>query len=147
MVRAINDKSGSTPNRDRIFTPVQATAMLPLIRRIASDLVALSQSIQTQRSQIREIDRMTVTIEIAEYRDELRDIRTSLEADEASIESCLAELVALGVLPHDPIDGGVDFPGIMNRRSVRFCWLPGEPIVQYWHETDACCVSRELIES
>ena len=89
---------------------------------------------------------MTSTIQIADYRDELGDIRASLAADELSLESCRSELVSLGVLPHDPIDGGVDFPGTLNRRTVRFCWAPGDTVVEFWHETDEPCNRRQLIE-
>ncbi len=147
MVRAIGNNPGSTPSRDRVFTPTQATAMLPLVSRIAADLTLLNQSIRTQRAQIREIDRMAATIQIADYRDELGDIRASLAADESSFESCVAELASLGVILHDPIDGGVDFPGVLNRRRVRFCWSPGEVEVEFWHETEEPCSARQALET
>ncbi len=121
--------------------------MLPLVSRIVADLVSLNQSILTQRAQIREIDRMTGTIPIADYRDELGDIRSSLQADEESFEKCLAELVSLGVVPHQPIDGGVDFPAVLNRRSVRLCWAPGDEGVDYWHELDAPCGNRQAFNA
>ncbi len=121
--------------------------MLPLVSRIVADLVSLNQSILTQRTQIREIDRMTGTIPIADYRDELGDIRSSLHADEASFEKCLAELVSLGVVLHQPIDGCVDFPGVLNRRSVRLCWAPGDEGVKYWHESNEPCENRQTFEA
>jgi hypothetical protein len=146
MVRAISNNSGSSPRFERVFTRVEAAATLPLVRRIVSDLVSLNQSISTQRAQIREIDRMTATIPLADYRDELGDIRSSLRNDEASFEKCMAELISLGVIPHDPIDGGVDFPGVLNRRNVRYCWLPGEPTIEFWHEIDEPCANRQTID-
>lgn len=145
MVRAISNNSGSSPTCDRVFTRLEATATLPLVSRIVSDLMSLNQSILTQRTQIREIDRMTGTIPIAEYRDELGDMRSTLHADEARFEKCLAELLSIGVVPHQPIDGGVDFPGVLNRRSVRFCWIPGEDKVDFWHESDEPCSNRQPI--
>lgn len=120
--------------------------MLPLVSRIVADLVSLNRSIVTQRAQIREIDRLTATIPIADYRDELGDIRSSLQQDEASFEKCLAELVSLGVVPRQPIDGGVDFPGVLNRRNVHLCWAPGENEVEFWHEFDEPCGNRQPIE-
>lgn len=146
MVRAIGDKPGSTPSRERVFTPGQATATLPLVRQIVAEVVSLSRSIDAQRSQIREIDRIPDFIQIADYHDELRDIRTSLESDERRLETCLGELVSLGITPHQPIDGGVDFPGLVNRRRVQLCWLPGESQVEHWHDTGEPCSRRQRLE-
>ena len=146
MVRAIGDKPGSTPSRERVFTPAQATATLPLVRQIAADVALLHLAIEGQRSQIREIDRIPDTIQLADYHDELRDIRSSLELDETRMEKCVAELLSLGIQPHQPIDGGVDFPAILNRRRVQLCWLPGDSQVEYWHDVDEPCSRRQKLD-
>jgi len=117
-----------------MFTPLKANCMLPLVRRIAADLVLLHHSIEAQRTQLQGLAEVEEIADQANYADELRDIRSTLADEERRFRACLAELAALGVEPHVPIDGGVDFPATMNRRTVRLCWVPEELEVAHWHD-------------
>ena len=134
MVRAIGRDNDSTLESEKQFTPGRATKMLPLIRRIVADMVAINQSIQRQKEQLEGIDALPSTIEHSNYQEELRDIRSSLADDEARLQECVSELASLGVTPHLPIDGSVDFPATLNRRAVSLCWHPDDDAVRFWHE-------------
>lgn len=141
MVRAIpnNDShpaGDSSVNHRREFTASEATEMLPLVRRIVADMVEVSRSIESQREQLRGIDSIGETIEDPAYQEELSDVRSTLAEDEKRLAACMGELTALGLSAHLPIDGSVDFPAVLNRRSVCLCWRPGDDEVLYWHESD-----------
>ncbi len=146
MVRAISDNNDPTIGSEVSFTPRGATEMLPLVRSIVADLVRLSKSIAAQRVQIDGIDGLRETIEHADYQEELRDIRVSLADEEKRLKACLNELAALGVEPHFPIDGSVDFPAVMNRRQVRLCWHPDDDQVNHWHELGQSFKERKRID-
>jgi hypothetical protein len=145
MVRAIRDNNDSTVGEVH-FTPSSATVMLPLVRRIVADLVHLNEAIESQQEQLKGIDRLPETIERADYQEELRDIRTSLSDDQKRLQMCLGELAALGLEPHLPIDGGVDFPAMLNRRRVRLCWHPDDERVDHWHESGQSPESRKKVD-
>ncbi len=147
MVRAISDNSDSRAGDPISFTPGRATEMLPLVRSIVADMMRLSESIANQQEQIKGIDELPETIEHADYQEELRDIRASLAEDEQRLQTCLAELAALGVEAHQPIDGTIDFPAVMNRRQVRLCWHPDDDQVNHWHENDESAKDRRPIEA
>ncbi|MFG0262769.1 MAG: DUF2203 family protein [Novipirellula sp. JB048] len=134
MVRALSSHDESLPPQGVSFTPARATEMLPLLKTIMQDAWHLSQSIQRQRAQIKGIDRLAETIEHPSYRDEVNDIRGTLAEDEARLDRCLLEMRLLGVEPHVPIDGSIDFPAIVNRQPVRLCWTLGEDSVEHWHD-------------
>jgi hypothetical protein len=148
MVRAIsdnnNDPTAGTPTE---FTPSAATQMLPLVRRIVDDMVRLSRSIATQREQLRVIDGLPETIDQPDYQEEICDIRGTLVDDEQRLEACLRELSALGLEAHLPFDGSVDFPAVVNRRSVRLCWQPEDATVEYWHEIGQSQQERKKIDA
>lgn len=147
MVRAIRNNSDSAAGARTEFTPVSATKMLPLVRRIADDMLRLTQSISAQREQIREIDQLPQTIGRVDYQDEVSDIRGSLALDEKRLDDCRRELVSLGLETHMPFDGAVDFPSILNRRKVQLCWVLGEDRVEYWHEVGQTRDDRKKIAS
>ncbi|TWU24186.1 hypothetical protein Pla52o_21100 [Novipirellula galeiformis] len=134
MVRALPSNDGSLPPQAVLFTPARATEMLPLLKTIMRDAMHLNQSIQRQRNQIEGIDRLAETIDHPSYRDEVNDIRGTLVADEARLDQCIMELTRLGVEPHLPLNGSIDFPAILHRQAVRLCWTLGEESVEYWHD-------------
>jgi hypothetical protein len=148
MVRAISDNGNeSTERSGNSFTASSATDMLPLVRRIVDDLLRLDRAIKAQREQLKGVDQLTGTIEQSDYQDELSDIRGSLDDDQRRFETCLGELTSLGINPHLPFDGSVDFPTELNRRAVRLCWQPGEERVEYWHEVGASKDRRRKLRS
>jgi hypothetical protein len=151
MVRAVGNSVETSKNREHSFTIASATSMLPLIRRITSEMAVLRDSIRAQRSQIKGIDGIRQTIPLADYQEEIRDIRSTLEADEKHWQSCVKELDTLGVCSpwQQDLDAtliGIDFPGSLNRRSVCFCWVPGDATVAFWHEVDEPCAARRPID-
>ena len=146
MVRAISDNNDPTAGHDTAFTPCSATKMLPLVRHIVADIMQLSRSIDAQREQLSVIDKLPETIDQPDYREELSDIRGSLAADEHRLGVCLSELAALGLEAHQPFDGSIDFPAMLNRRRVHLCWRPEDERVEHWHEVGKS-MERKKVDS
>ncbi|WP_442510711.1 DUF2203 domain-containing protein [Novipirellula sp. SH528] len=121
------------PVRGKVFTRERATEMLPLLRTILRDALQLSQAIDRQRDQIAGIDKLAETMDHPSYRDEVNDIRVTLQDEEARLEQCIIELTELGVEPHLPLNGNIDFPAIVNRQPACLCWALGENSVDFWH--------------
>ena len=147
MVRAISNNDDPTLGVQSEFTPSLATKMLPLVRRIAEDMLQLTQAIEAQREQIREIDQLPETIDHADYQEELSDIRGTLAEDEKRLDDCRRELASLGLEAHIPFDGAIDFPSNLNRRRVQLCWLPEDERVEFWHEVGQTRKDRQRIGS
>ena len=146
MVRAIsNEDNESRPGFSNQFTPAAATKMLPLVKMIVEDMVKLQKSIESQRERLRAIDRLPEMIDQPDYREEVSDIRDSLEAEERKLDACFGELASLGLEVHLPFDGSVDFPAVMNRRAVRLCWQPEDHQVEHWHEIGQAKTERQKI--
>ena len=145
MVRAISENDSPNPTIVT-FTTTTATQMLPLVRRIVDDLLSLDRAIKAQKEQILGIDQLGSTIDQPDYQEELSDIRGSLDSAERRFDSFLSELTSLGVSPHLPFDGTVDFPTVVNRRQARLCWQPGEEKVEYWHEIGVGKDQRRKLE-
>lgn len=134
MVRAIDNGNSSSLHSRPEYTAELATDSLPLVRRIIKDLVQLNKNIMAQREQLSVVDQSESSIDQHSYQDEVRDVRLSLQHDEEKMSDCMDELALLGVQPHHPIDGSVDFPAKINRRDVMLCWHPDDATVCHWHE-------------
>ena len=147
MVRAIRDDNGMPADQGELFTPEAATAMLPLVRRIVKELTTLFESIEARRRQVRGVLQLDETSSHPDYLDELNDIHSTIADEEARLEGCLQELASLGVEPHRPFNGFVDFPATLNRRRVRLCWHPDDESVSHWHELGEMAENRKRIDS
>lgn len=148
MVRAVqNSDEHSLSKVSDPFTAETATAMLPLVRRIVADMEELHKTVQRQRERLRVIDQLQDTTDQPEYQDELADIRGSMQGEEQQFDACVRELNALGVEPHLPFDGSVDFPAVINRRAVCLCWHSGDDRVEYWHEMGEPASARRKLDS
>lgn len=129
---------------DRTFTVEEANRTLPLVSKIVADLVRAHGSWEDK---VREFELATVGSS-----PERPDVMADLLQAEAQrlaieIEGYISELADLGVICKGMDTGLVDFPGERDGRQVYYCWMLGEPSVQFWHEVDAGFVGRQKIET
>lgn len=128
----------STSHRpSKVFTVEQANAMLPLIKAIASDLVALSREVVERQQRLTALPSGRDLEDGDPYGDELSQMERELDQDAATIRDYARELEELGVELKDPLTGLIDFPHEMDGRIVYLCWRLGESEVLFWHELKA----------
>ena len=127
----------------RTFTVLQANRALPLVKRIAEDIV-----VQYRRWQEKVREFEMVTSQSTADAPDIRAERLQREVQElaAEIDGYIAELTDLGVEFKDYERGLVDFPGERDGRPVYLCWQLGEPEVRFWHELDAGFLGRQPID-
>jgi hypothetical protein len=126
------------------FTVEEANRTLPLVSKIVADLVHAHQSWEDK---VREFELATV----GSSPDRPDAIAELLQAEAqrlaVEIEGYVSELADLGVICKGMDTGLVDFPGERDGRQVYYCWMLGEPGVQYWHELDTGFAGRQRVES
>ena len=127
----------------RTFSVLQANRALPLVRRIAEDIVAQYRRWQEK---VREFESLAANAsgEIPDLRAER--LQRDVQELAAEIDGYVAELIDLGVEFKDYERGLVDFPGERDGRRVYLCWQLGEPEVRFWHELDAGFNGRQPLD-
>jgi hypothetical protein len=63
----------------------------------------------------------------------------------SGIEAYLAEIAAVGAEVKGFADGLVDFPGELDGRKIRWCWMLGEPAVEHWHDLESGFAGRQPV--
>lgn len=127
----------------KLFTVEQANAMLPLVRAITADLVALAKDLQERRYRLALLLHGRSRKANDPYAEELVQMEADLERDTLRLQEYIDELRELGVEPKGVVEGLVDFPAQLDGRLVYLCWKLGEPEVLYWHELDAGFAGRQ----
>lgn len=119
------------PSTRRLFTPAEATRMLPLVRRIVEDILAAGRAMRAHAVQPRP-DPEQVRL----YDRELEQLR-----------SLIRELEELGCSFKDwRFDVGlVDFPARIDGEDVLLCWRSDEPAIRFYHALEDGYAGRKPI--
>ena len=120
--------------RGKIFTVTEANRMVPLVARIADDIVATYRDVNRSLQAYEEAKALPPTNGSRETELRRRD------ADVAEVlerfQSLILEIEALGGTVKDYEQGFVDFYGDVSGEIVYLCWSRGEPSVSHWHRLD-----------
>ena len=149
MVRAIHNSDEHSPSKvGEPFTVETATATLPSGQGGSWPIWSkLHETVERQRERLSVIDQLQGTTDQPDYQDELaRYPRINARTKKQRLAACVRELNALGLEPHTPFDGSVDFPAVINRRAVCLCWHPSDQGVEYWHEMGEPSSSRQKVD-
>lgn len=122
----------------KFFTVAQVNAMLPLVRAIVTDLVELTREVVERRERLAHLMQDRETDEPNDlYHQELVQVDEQMQRDGNRLRELVDELRSLGAEPKDGTLGLVDFPTVMDGRTVCLCWKLDEPEVLFWHEWDS----------
>ena len=130
----------------RYFTPESANRTLPLVRRIAADLVGLRFEVVVRGERIDRLSEANQGLTGSPaHVEELEAMQSSLLADRERMREIEAELSRLGVLIHAPDEGALDFPARIGSQDVRLCWMPADETISFWHPVGADVADRQPI--
>ena len=129
----------------RIFTPDEANAALPELRRLVEEMVAAKRALDEAQERGEEMSARISgnggglpPAELAEVHDLVRRRATALAR-------ALEQIQSLGVIVKDLDSGLVDFPSVREGEDVLLCWQLGEDEVAFWHGYDDGYAGRRPI--
>ena len=119
------------PDRSKVFDLALARRMLPLVLRIADDLILAQKQIVGLLPEQEQLDRQRRTLAWPErYR--RYQLREEIAACEQSGLRAIEELESLGLVVLDVDHARIGFPTLVNNRRAFFSWQPGEDGILYW---------------
>src|SRR3990172_3607023 len=127
----------------RYFTLAEATATLPLVRRIVADITARYPQWRDLVAHF-ELVAAQAGPEWGESAEQVR-LRGEIETVARDIAAFLSELEQVGCVFKSFDQGLVDFYGQMDGRDIFWCWQVGEERIEYWHELDAGFAGRKSV--
>lgn len=119
------------------FTLAMANKTLPLVRRIAEDIVHTHDSaleLQAKTESIKDATKQTAA---------QRQLDTTMDR----LQTLVGELTDVGCELKDYKTGLVDFLGRHQGRDVHLCWKLGEDKIGYWHELNEGFAGRKPIST
>jgi hypothetical protein len=120
--------------RGKIFSPNEVDRMLPLVSRIADDLVAAYGSVNDALQAFQAEETRAKAAPDREPQLDAANDRVGKALD--GFQRLIEELEALGGTLRDYERGSVDFYGEVDGEIVYLCWQRGEQHVSHWHRLD-----------
>lgn len=120
--------------KGKVFSVEQANGTLPLVRKIAEDIVEGHKVLHSARLRYREIRGQGSPTD--EQGQEMRALEEETERRQEKLESCVHELEMIGCQLKDYEMGLIDFPAERDGKSILLCWKLGEEKVSHWHSLD-----------
>lgn len=127
----------------KLYTVQEANRTLPLVSRIASDIV---HAYAKWQDAVREFEIVAAAARADLPNERATVVQAQAQRLAADIAGFVRELDQLGVQFKGYDLGLVDFPSLMGDRTVYLCWRLGEPDIRHWHELDAGFAGRQPIE-
>lgn len=116
---------------ERVLTWGHSSAMLPLVARIARDILGHQELLSRLYSERDHLDRHRHGLSWPE-RSRRYQVNEEIAGIETSLRDVLTELDGLGLTLLDPAEGLVGFPTLVNDRRAYFSWKPGEERLGFW---------------
>lgn len=122
------EHAGAPP---RLLTWQASKAMLPLVGRVAQDIVTHTEDLLALKPELAQLDARHRNLSWPQRRRRY-ELAEKVAAAEADLKKAMAELDNLGIALLDPTAGLVGFPTMVNQRRAFFSWAPGEDDLSFW---------------
>jgi hypothetical protein len=132
----------------KIFTLSEAQTLLPVLEALLRKAQAagarageLEQEMQQLSQRIFLSGGMNVNVAAAAKRRALR------EKAVGEAKATLAEIDEIGVQVKDLEEGLLDFPSLVDGKTVLLCWKLGEKEIGYWHSEEDGFAGRKPLDA
>lgn len=131
----------------RTFTLQEAQVLLPVLKSLLQQAIDGKQLIEKIDSEFQELAQRIflsggLLVEIG--RMALR--RAEREKTVQRIKDVLSEIDATGVQVKDLEMGLLDFPCLVDGKTILLCWKMGEDKITHWHGTEEGYAGRKVID-
>ncbi|HTR66940.1 MAG TPA: DUF2203 domain-containing protein [Terriglobales bacterium] len=132
---------------NRTFTLSEAQSLLPVLESLLRTAIDGKQLIDAVDAEFEEITH-NVFMAGGMNLNIVRLARRKAEREKATqrVKDALAEIDAIGVQVKDLDIGLLDFPCVVDGRTVLLCWKLGEKGITHWHTTSEGFAGRKPID-
>jgi hypothetical protein len=132
---------------DRSFTLQEAEALLPILESLLRAAIDGKKLIEVVDGEFQEVAHR-VFLNGGTYLNIVSLARRKAEREKAirRVKDSLAEIDATGVQVKDLDMGLLDFPCVVDGRTVLLCWRLGEKGITHWHGVDEGFAGRKPID-
>jgi hypothetical protein len=131
------DQNDVTKRFNKHYTPAEARALLPEVRRWLQQLLHLRKTLEKSDERLSNLMAPGCDLGGRLVNDWVRT--------NADLRGVLLEFHKREIQIKDLDRGLIDFPAILWGKEVFLCWEEGDKDIEFWHELDAGYAGREKL--
>ncbi len=131
----------SGEGEEHLFTPTEASKMLPDVRERMKELMERKKVVDALRAEVERYN--LIGLKTGEALDKAKQLDFLAE----EMMKAIGELEDLGITVRDIDFGLIDFPAERYGEKVFLCWRYGEPEVAYWHKREEGFGGRKSLKT
>jgi hypothetical protein len=132
----------------KTFTLGEAQTLLPVVEALLRRAQAAGARAEDLEQEMMQLSRriflsggMHVDVSVAARR------RAEREKAEQEAKDTLVEIDSIGVQVNSLEEGLLDFPSVMDGKTVLLCWKLGEPAIAHWHTEEEGFAGRKPLDN
>jgi hypothetical protein len=132
----------------KTFTLNEAQTLLPVVEALLRKAQAAGARIEEVENEMQELSHR-IFVSGGMHVDVAAAARRRAERDKAVQEAndTLKEIDSIGVQVKDLEQGLLDFPSLMDGKTVLLCWKLGEPAITHWHTEEEGFAGRKPLDA
>jgi hypothetical protein len=130
-----SDASEKPESGEIVLSLKTVQKMLPLVRHIATDIIASHHTMVRLQPEEERLDRQRRTLDWP-GRHRRYEVKEELAKSEKELEVALNELRELGLVLLHETEGRIGFPTMVNNRRAYFTYQPTEEKLENWRFAD-----------
>ena len=130
---------------DRHFTLEEARGLVPWLQQTFDAIAPLQMEFQSSKTRIRSVMSRVKSNGSSHTEEYLKNEISVLEGIQERIDEHVSAITDQGMVLRSVERGLIDFPTVVEGRTVHLCWLAGESDITYWHEVDAGFAERQIL--
>lgn len=132
---------------DKYYTPKEANAILPMVRRELEALQQIQQQFKDKSARLRQLQHHGGRDGHSPVEEERFTLECEIEFLEIEAKTYLASFRLKGIQLKSVEAGLVDFPAILDGEDVLLCWKQGEERVSHYHGYDDGYAGRKKLNN
>jgi hypothetical protein len=132
----------------KVFTLSEAQTLLPVVEALLRRAQAAAVQAEELEDEMQQLSQR-IFLSGGMHVDVGAAARRRAEHDKAVQETkdTLAEIDSIGVQVKDLEKGLLDFPSVMEGKTVLLCWKLGEPAIAHWHTEEEGFAGRKPLDA
>jgi len=131
----------SNDEDEHLFTPQEASKMLPDVRERMKELIERKKVTDILRAEVERYN--LIGLKAGEALEKAKELDRLAE----EMMKRISELEDRGITIRDIDFGLIDFPAERYGEKVFLCWRYGEPEVAYWHKREEGFAGRKSLKT
>ena len=129
------------------FTLQEAQVLLPVLKSLLKQAIDGKKLIETIDAEFQELaQRIFLSGGLLVEIGKVAVRRAEREKTAQRIKDVVAEIDATGVQVKDLDMGLLDFPCVVDGKTILLCWKMGEEKITHWHDLEEGYAGRKLID-